>query len=319
MSGLSVVVCTRNRPEWCRQVTECVAMQLQQDDELIVVDQSDDDFTGEAIGHMQSRGRMRHLRSARRGLSAARNEAMQAAVNDLLVFTDDDCLPADDWIERWREVWSGWNMVVGIAFGRVRLPPFDATQGYIGGFEPEDGIHDRTVFRGSSGAVGIGANVSVRRPLALAVGGFDEVLGSGAHFGAGEELDLAYRILRSGHLLAHTRAASVWHHGYRPNANARTLVQRYRYGTAAAFAKHMRCGDTFGAAVLARDVWTFTWQIATQALHRRRPLGLRGLRAYLAGIGAGFIEPVDARSRLYVNRNRAPAPENPAVAELTRI
>ena len=318
MSGISVVVCTRNRPDWCRQVTEGVATQLRHDDELIVVDQSDDERTNEAIGRVLSRGRIRHLRSARRGLSAARNEAMHAAINDLVVFTDDDCVPADDWIKQWHDVWSGWDMEVGIAFGRVRLPPFDATHGYIGGFEPEDGIHDRTIFRRSSGAVGIGANVSVRRPLAVALGGFDEVLGSGAYFGAGEELDLAYRILRSGHLLAQTRAASVWHHGYRPNADARMLVQRYRFGTAAAFAKHLRCGDTFGAEVLARDVWTFGRQIAIQALHRRRPLGLRGLRAYFAGISAGFVHPVDPRSRLYVNPNLAPAPENPTVAKLTR-
>jgi GT2 family glycosyltransferase len=79
MPPVAVVVCTRNRPERLANLRRALAAQSHQDFELRIVDDSADPPMGP---------------------SAARNEGWRATTAPLVAFTDDDCEPAPDWLER---------------------------------------------------------------------------------------------------------------------------------------------------------------------------------------------------------------------------
>ena len=68
----------------------------------------------------------------------------------------------------------------------------------------------------------------MERDVVRRLGGFDEVLGPGTSTGAGEDLDMFFRILRSGRQLVHDPAVIVWH---RHRAENEALLEQTRgYG-----------------------------------------------------------------------------------------
>jgi glycosyltransferase involved in cell wall biosynthesis/GT2 family glycosyltransferase len=315
--ALSVAVCTRDRPDWCFRAVSAVASQLDPRDELIIVDQSDSESTREALTGLVSRCPVRWIASGQRGLSAARNEAIVASANEIVVFIDDDCIPESGWLDEWRAAATYWHDEIGIAFGRVVCAPFDPTKGSIAGFEPDPGIHGAELFQRPAGAAGMGANMAVKRTSVHQVLGFDETLGSGGFFGAGEELDLAYRLARTGHLIAHLQSPVVQHHGYRPYSAGSALTLRYAFGIAATFTKHARCGDTRAMSMLAREIMGSLGYIAQQMVHGRRPLGVRRLGSYVRGILAASRWPIERQRRLFAMRPGHVVDQNPQVVPLS--
>ncbi len=63
--------------------------------EIIVVDDASVDKTSAII---QSYLNIRYIKISHGGPSAARNEGAKAAIGDILVFTDADCVPTQDWL-----------------------------------------------------------------------------------------------------------------------------------------------------------------------------------------------------------------------------
>ncbi len=80
---------------------------------LIVDNNSTDESSRIAIGH----GRARLLRETEQGAYAARNKALAHARGDVFAFTDPDCVPDPDWLERIDEAMRkpGVMVVVGPA------------------------------------------------------------------------------------------------------------------------------------------------------------------------------------------------------------
>src|SRR6266480_373161 len=86
---VSVVVPTRNRPT---HAAACARSILATDRfvDLIVVDQSDDRSTEEALAAIVER-RLRYVRTETRGVTKGRNLGMDASDSEIIAFTDDDC------------------------------------------------------------------------------------------------------------------------------------------------------------------------------------------------------------------------------------
>jgi lipopolysaccharide/colanic/teichoic acid biosynthesis glycosyltransferase/glycosyltransferase involved in cell wall biosynthesis len=63
--------------------------------EIIVVDDASEDKTRVIV---QSYPNIRYIKISHGGPSAARNEGAKLAIGDFLVFTDADCVPAQDWL-----------------------------------------------------------------------------------------------------------------------------------------------------------------------------------------------------------------------------
>jgi hypothetical protein len=103
----------------------------------------------------------------------------------------------------------------------------------------------------------LGANVAVRREVALRLGGFDEQLGAGAHFPGGEEHDLVHRMAIAGATLRSSPSAVV-HHTYGVRRGIRE-VYRYRRrrlrGDGAGAAKRDMLAVPEGGLPVGRSVW----------------------------------------------------------------
>lgn len=298
----TVVISTLGRPQGCARAVRSVLEALGPTDRLLVVDQSADDATAlELDAMLRGDARMSYLRSDRRGISAGHNLGAQHARSDLLLFTDDDCTVSPAWVDEWRKVFAR-DGGVGIGFGTVACAPFEPGTGFTPHFEPQHSDrHGREVFGRVPGSIGMGANTAVLGLAWALAGGCDECLGVGTRFGGAEEIDLAYRIVRSGFRLAHAAEPVVIHDGFRPGEAASALVQSNALGTGAMYAKHLRCGDLFALRLLTTEIVRSLAQIVSRVMTNRRPLGLRRLKSIAIGVAGSRTLKIDRRLRLYVS------------------
>ena len=155
------------------------------DFEVIVLDQSDDALTREALEPFLSDPRVRYLPSASRGRAAGQNAAIHEARGALVLMTDDDCAVPANWLREFEAAFA-IDHKVGIVFGNVLPAPHDPATGCIPAYVRQSPFLARGI-RDKYRVEGIGACMAVRRSVWRSLGGFDEMLGSGARFRAGED------------------------------------------------------------------------------------------------------------------------------------
>lgn len=142
--------------------------------EILVVDNGSSDHVEEAVA---GRAAVRLLREARPSSYAARNRGVAEATGEVLAFTDSDCLPAPDWLER------GYASVVGdgdvFVAGRVGVfARDDAAPTAVELYELVHGFPQRRYVERSS--FGVTANLLVRRDVFRRVGEFSaDLISSG--------------------------------------------------------------------------------------------------------------------------------------------
>jgi glycosyltransferase involved in cell wall biosynthesis len=118
-----------------------------------------------------------------RGAYAARNTALAAAAGESIAFTDVDCRPTENWIERG----MAWLSSVPRVAGRVELElsPSPSTAELV---DAERFLRQRRYVQEGFGAT---ANLFVRRSVFGEVGGFDEHLRSGGDYEFGQRCTLS--------------------------------------------------------------------------------------------------------------------------------
>ena len=206
--------------------------------EILVVDQSHDHRTRKAVENFDPRVTYLHRKP---GLSAARNAGAARARYPLLAFTDDDCSVPSNWLETISRSFRQYPEA-RLLFGNVMASPHDVGRDFIVS-QVRSHAASAASLLGLHRVGGLGACMVVRRSLWDRLGGFDERLGLGAHFGAGEELDLTIRVLLQGSPVFYAPELWVTHHGTHPVSQRKALIRRYLYGTGAVYAKHLRAGQ----------------------------------------------------------------------------
>jgi O-antigen biosynthesis protein len=232
----SVVVITRNRADFIGEAFEALTQQECPDVEILVVDSS----TGadrEKTEKLAAQYGIKYVPEPRRGQALARNTGIAHAAGDIIAFTDDDCVPAKDWLAQTIKNFS--DPAVWICTGRVvqhsrgdAADLFEEVAGQdLGGerrvFTQEDirfGIgfllsNLTKVFAKhmKSGApvpfgIGHGSSMTFRREALQKLGGFDERFGGESIIKyAIEDIELFYRALKSGHSIVYEPAAVVRH------------------------------------------------------------------------------------------------------------
>jgi GT2 family glycosyltransferase len=254
-SDVSVIVCTRDRAddlERCLAALARLRVPAGISAEVVVVDNASTDRTPDVIAAARERGPLpvRRVYLAQPGLARARNAGMTTARGELLLFTDDDCLPDPDWLEAAQAVMRG-DPSLGIVGGLVRLhDPRDLPETIK--TWPRRETPRRTA---DLHALLLGANMAVRRSALAAVGPFDSRFGAGARFKSAEDTDMIYRLYRAGYGVRYDPAFAVSHnHGRRDLAGIRRLHRGYRIGRGAFYAKHLLLGRFDVLAILGRQL-----------------------------------------------------------------
>ena len=295
---VSLVIVTAGRPQALARCVRALATGVRMPDELIVVDQSadadadvDDLLAGAPF-------QARHLRVRPMGVSAARNHGASHAQGDLLAFTDDDCVPAPEWLAELSGAIAAHD--VDGATGAV-LPLPDHRPGLVAVSSRTDSR--RRVFDSAAHSppweVGTGGNLLLSQALFVEVGGFDLRFGPGARYRAAEDVELLDRLLRAGARIVYEPAAVVFHEMKRP---AERLARRYPYGyglgamVAGTGSRRSRALARAYAGIQARSL--------ARGVRRASPRQLAEPLLAVAGFTAGALSAVlDARGR---DRSRSP-------------
>jgi glycosyltransferase involved in cell wall biosynthesis len=183
--------------------------------EILVVDNSSTDGTPQVIQEYRHvlAPRLRSVFEPRQGLSHARNRALQEAKGDIVSFIDDDVIVHPDWLkavaaafeEHAAAVVGGRSYLIFQSERPAWLPePYEF---YLSRLDYGDRVivgTDRDLY---------GLNFSVRRDMALQVGGFNPDLGRCGlvSFHSGEESDLLRRIRACGGAVVYEPRAIVGH------------------------------------------------------------------------------------------------------------
>ena len=303
---MTVCVPTRDRGDSISATLRSLAAMTHRDFDVIVVDQSRDCLTGDAVrAAVGDDARFRYVHSRTAGLSAARNLAVELAAGSLIAFTDDDCEVCPEWLTCIEQHFHD-HPEVGMICGEVREGPHDGAAGYIPNFyvrEPSIVSSPWVKWR----ARGIGANIAFRASVLASVGVFDEVLGAGGPLYSCEDGDMTYRVLRRSYAVMNVNDAYVTHHGFRDWQEAQVVLRHSLLAVGATCVKHLRLGDMailptmiyiwFGRCVSWKDLFLL-----------RRRSGLGRLLFYMYGMALSFRYRVDRRTRTYIVKSRVYGP-----------
>lgn len=102
---LSVITVTKNRSKLLSLCLTSLIGQCKKGDEIIIVDASTDD-TPSVVARLSKRLPIRYIRYLKSGYPAFYNKAARAAKGDILVFYDDDCVAAPNFLASIRRAHS---------------------------------------------------------------------------------------------------------------------------------------------------------------------------------------------------------------------
>ncbi|OAN28649.1 glycosyltransferase family 2 protein [Mycolicibacterium iranicum] len=223
LPAISVVLCTRDRPDQVADALRSVLSLDYPDFEVVVVDNAArTDATAQVVRCLDD-PRVRLVAEPVPGLSTARNTGLRAARHQVVAFTDDDVVVDPLWLRAIARGFSRAPFVTCVSglvpSGELRTAAqayFDQRVSWAGSLDPRlysmaDPPVDQPLFPFQVGKFGTGANFAVQRDRILQLGGFDEALGAGTAAQGGEDLDLFFRVLTAGDILATEPSAIVWH------------------------------------------------------------------------------------------------------------
>ncbi|WP_322511705.1 exopolysaccharide biosynthesis glycosyltransferase EpsD [Chloroflexus sp.] len=222
---ISIVIPTYNRLARLQRVLAALAKQSYPNDqfEVVIVSDGSTDGTAEYCQQAQTPFHLHFIQQANAGPAAARNRGVAAARGNIVLFLDDDVVPAPNLIgEHVRLHEERSNRVV---LGTMLTPP-DATLSPWVAWEQAmlekqyramtSGIWPATARQFYTG------NTSLARQLVLAAGGFDE------RFRRAEDIELAYRLNKLGVEFVFAPQAAGYHYAERSFAS--WLATPYTYG-----------------------------------------------------------------------------------------
>jgi glycosyltransferase involved in cell wall biosynthesis len=295
---VTALVCTSGRGD---SVVETVQSILRPDSpccELIVVDQSDDDRTQNALEPFRHDSRLRYLRTETKGKGVALNIGLEEAKGDIIAITDDDCKVDATWPLGLAEVLRE-HPQVAVVYGNVLADEYDKTKGYIPAYIVGHETLCRNIWHKLK-ARGIGANMAVRREVIRQIGGFDPELGPGGKFFACVDGDITVRSLLAGYQVYETTRSTVQHYGFRTWEQSRKLTHNAFYGIGAAYVKPLRCGRFDVIPLLLYEFLRYAlFPSITATLTFQRPTNWHRVFSLLRGVVNGWRTPMDCEAMRY--------------------
>jgi glycosyltransferase involved in cell wall biosynthesis len=287
MAGVSdavtVVISTVDRPPLLSRCLTALLRGTRLPREVVVVDQGGSGDTVRVVDDARAAGlTIRHVTQPRRGLSASQNAGVSVAGTPVVAIVDDDCLPDRRWVQVVEESFAAATGPM-LLTGRVLPRPAEGDR--VAAVSTRDSQRRVEWVRPPMPwHLGTGGNYAVDREAYLAVGGNDERLGTGSGGRAGNDLDLFYRLVRSG-VTARYEPDLLVEHERSTLAEFRSRRSSYGFGTGAMLGLWLREGDPRALVVLAGWI-RLRGLVARQ---RRREGGVTQEAKVLAGTVAGLI------------------------------
>ena len=231
------------------------------DYETIVVDDGSTDSTAD----IAEKAGVPVLRLEHRGLASARNVGVQAASGEVIAFIDADATADREWLYHLVEC-----MVRGepVAAGGPNFPP-PAISSTAAASAAAPGAPREVPSAEDRLAQLCGCNMAIEKSALGTVGGFDPVF-----IAAGDDVDLSWRLVERGGVLAYAPGAVVMHQR-RQTLGAYLDQQRsYGRGEAMLFRKYpkRRSDSVYGGG------WLWPWQA--------------GRRIYYGAFGRGLFQSI---------------------------
>ncbi len=224
--GITVVLCTRNRPAELRRALESIGQVQYRNVQILVVDNAPSDDRSESVCRdLSSSTPIDYVREPVPGLSVARNRGLALAKYDLVAFLDDDERADPHWLTAIAAEFVA-DPTVGAVSGLV-LPAdlsgmpqvrFEQFGGHSKGRGFRRVIFDATYLQKKQSpffpkpAFGVGANMAFDMRALKGIGGFDVALGAGTRTKGAEDTLAFAEVLLRGHTMTYTPAALTWHY-----------------------------------------------------------------------------------------------------------
>jgi len=264
LSQVSVVVCTKDRPTHLKECLRSIVTTDWPCKELIVVDSSTDSTTKRINESFVNQLGGKYYYESKKGLSAARNRGIRESSGNIIVFADDDFIVQKGWITHLVAHYK--NPDVACCTGRMLPYRSDAiSQLFEESLSFDKGTKRRffskkdislrallnAAIRASLGRKRLGGDApvpwaigngyfSLRKTVLYKVGYFYEDLGIGTPSLGGEEIEMFYRILKSGYQIVYEPKGVILHNhrqtydevlkaAYNAGASERAFLRKYYY------------------------------------------------------------------------------------------
>lgn len=266
---ISVVICTRDRPDYLSVCLEAIQQLKYGNLEVLVVDNApSNERTRDLV--RKNFPEFRYVREPRPGLNWARNRGIEETSGEIIAFTDDDAVVDEGWAEAiaraFKEVPEAMavtGLVVPYELETEAQILFERYGGFGRGFERRwfHAAQEKDIsgdFRGS-GKYGTGANMAFRRMLFEKIGVFDPALDVGTVTNGGGDLEIFYRTLREGYFLVYEPCAIVRHRHRRDHQQLKEQIANNGIGFYSYLVRSALAYPEDRWALIRFGIWWFLW------------------------------------------------------------
>lgn len=185
--------------------------------EVIIVD----DGSPDNIKDVAEKYPFKYIRQENKGPASARNRGVKEAVNDIILFTDSDCIPDVNWIREMVRQFKENQGVVAVK-GAYKTYQKKLTARFV-----QAEFEERYDICKSVNNINMVDTYSAafKKNVFWQAGGFDESFPTANN----EDTELSYKISSMGHKMAFNPQAIVYHMGH-PDSLKRYIIQKFWRG-----------------------------------------------------------------------------------------
>jgi glycosyltransferase involved in cell wall biosynthesis len=306
--SVTSLICTRNRGQLASDAVSSVLANTHTNFELVVVDQSSNDDTAEALARHSSDRRLKYIRSSTVGKGAALSVGLSESTGSVVALTDDDCVVPPNWLETFDSIFAKYPKVA-VSFCIVEAADHDPTLGFVPAYVPS-GDRMSTTAHDARRVHGLGAGMAIRRSVVERLGGIDTMLGPGSVFPSCEDRDIAIRALLAGYHVYDTTSTAVQHFGFRTWQEGRELSRRDFLAIGAAYSKFFKSGRMGLMYIPVYEFVLFAlWPPMRDLLHLQKPRGIMRITAFIDGLIRGLRTPFDRATMKFIDTRPSSRPD----------